>query len=329
MLEKAFEQGAHGEPQVIPPGQEGWHDAWLFAGHGEAAGSGHAPFPPQSHHASAEPNDTLVGSPGGLQIHLLWDPSVAGAPSGFRDSVTAAATTLTHLFSNDEVINLQVGWGEVGGTPISSSDLGASAMSGYLVDYGTVADAVHAPAAGNDPNTSEFFVATAEAKALGLTNPMSSEVDGSIGFGSSWSYATSPGKIGPGQFDLQAVAQHEITEVMGRLGSEGQSIGGIPAYTPLDLFNFSAPGVLELSGNGGYFSNDGGQSHLGTYNNASLNSGDIADWASISSLTQSGTIAGSSAYDAFDAFMPPGAAGQITPSDIAEMTALGYTVRTV
>ena len=329
MFEKAFEQEAQGEPQITPQGHDGWHDAWLFAAHGEASGLGHSPVPAQSHHASAEANDTLVGSPGGLQIHLLWDPSVAEAPSGFKDSVTAAATTLTQLFSSDEVINLQVGWGEVGGTPISSSDLGASAMSGYLVDYATVAGAVHAPAAANDPTGSEFFVATAEAKALGLTSPAASAVDGSIGFGSSWSYGTSPGAIGPGQFDLQAAAQHEITEVMGRLGIEGQSVGGVSAYSPLDLFNFSAPGSLELSGNGGYFSTDGGHSNLGTYNNAVVTGGDIADWASIVSPAQSGTITATSGFDAFDAFLPPDAAGQITPSDIAEMAALGYTVRTV
>lgn len=328
MFEKGFEQEAHGEPQIIPQGHDDWHDAWLFACHGEASGVGHAPLPAPSHHASAEASDTLVGAPGGLQIHLLWDPSVAEAPSGFKASVTAAATTLTQLFSTDEVINLQVGWGEVGGTPMSSNDLGASAMNGYLVDYATVADAAHAPAAGNNPTTSEFFVATAEAKALGLTNPSASTIDGSIGFGSSWSYGTSPGAIGPGQFDLQAVAQHEITEVMGRLGIEGQSVGGVPAYTPLDLFNFSAPGVLELSGNGGYFSTDGGHTNLGTYNNASLNGGDIGDWASISPA-QSGTIAAGNGYDAFDAFLPSGAPGQVTPSDIAEMAALGYTVRTV
>lgn len=329
MLEKVFEQEAHGEPQVMAQGSGGWHDAWLFAGHGEATGVGHSPLPAPSHHASAESNDTLVGSPGGLQIHLLWDPSVAEAPSGFKDSVTAAATTLTQLFSNDEVINLHVGWGEVGGTSLSPTELGASAMNGYFVDYATVADAVHAPAVGNDPTSSEFFVATAEAKALGFTNPISSAVDGSIGFGSSWSYSTSPAKIGPGQFDLQAVAQHEITEVMGRLGIEGQSVGGVSAYAPLDLFNFSAPGSLELAGNGGYFSTDGGHTNLGAYNNAAVNGGDIADWASIISPAQSGTITGTSGYDAFDAFMPPGAPGEITSSDIAEMAALGYTIRTV
>ena len=49
----------------------------------------------------------------------------------------------------------------------------------------------------------------------------------------------------------------------------------------------------------------------------------------MSSPAQSGTITGGSAYDAVDAFQPAGAPGQITPSDIAEMTALGYTVRTV
>jgi hypothetical protein len=328
MLEKAFEQESHGGPEVIPQGHEGWHDAWLFAGHGAASGVGHSALHGSSHHAS-EPSDTLVGSPGGLQIHLLWDPSVAGAPSGFKDSVTAAAMKLTQLFSNDEIINLHVGWGEVGGTPMGSHDVGASAMNGYLFDYATVAHAVQAPPASNDPSTSEFFVTTAEAKALGLANPSSSVIDGSVGFGSSWSYAMSPGAIGPHQFDLQAVAQHEITEVMGRLGTEGQTVGGVPAYTPLDLFNFSAPGALELSANGGYFSNDAGHTNLGTFNNASLNGGDIADWASINSPAQSGTITGATGYDAFDAFIPTGASGQITPSDIAEMAALGYTIRTV
>jgi hypothetical protein len=329
MLEKAFEQESHGEPQVISQGHEGWHDAWLFAGHGAASGVGHSAVPAPSHHAAAEASDTLVGAPGGLQIHLLWDPSVAGAPSDFKDSVTAAATTLTQLFSNDEVINLQVGWGEVGGTAMSPKDLGASAMNGYLLDYGTVADAVHASAVGNDPTTSEFFVATAEAKALGLTNPNASAIDGSIGFGSSFSYSASPGAIEPNQFDLQAVAQHEITEVMGRLGIEGQSVSGVPAYTPLDLYNFSAPGVLELSGNGGYFSNDGGHTNLGSYNNASLNGGDIADWASIASPAQSGTLTSPNTFDAFDAFVPRGEAGQVTSNDVSEMAALGYTLRSV
>jgi hypothetical protein len=330
MLEKAFGQESHGGPEVIPQGHGGWHDAWLFSGHGEASGLGHSALHGSSHHASTEPSDTLVGSPGGLQIHLLWDPSVAGAPSGFKDSVTAAATTLTQLFSNSEIINLQVGWGEVGGTPMSSNEVGASVMNGYLFDYATVAHAVQAPAAGNDPTTSEFFVTTADAKALGLANPSARVIDGSVGFGSSWSYSMSPGAIGPHQFDLQAVAQHEITEVMGRLGTEGQIVGGVPAHTPLDLFSFSAPGALELSANGGYFSNDAGHTNLGTYNNAALNGGDIGDWASINLPAQSGTItAGASGYDTFDAFMPPGASGQITPSDIAEMAALGYTIRTV
>lgn len=53
------------------------------------------------------------------------------------------------------------------------------------------------------------------------------------------------------QFDLQTVALHEISEVMGRIGMEGAIINGKTTDTPLDLFNYHSNGVLELSSNGG------------------------------------------------------------------------------
>ena len=353
MLEKAFEFESHGQPEVIPLGHDGWHDDWLSPGHGHqidyssASVLGHTSGKSGagadstvsssswgSHSSASDP--TLVGSPGGLQIDLLWDSSVAHAPSGFKTAVTEAATYLTKLFSNDEVINLHVGWGEVAGAPLSSGALGESASNGYLTDYATIAGALHAPAAGNDPTASQFFVTSAEAKALGLVAPTLHSVDGYVGFGtltstgSSWDYDTSASPIGAHQFDLQAVAQHEITEVMGRIGMEGQIVNGNPTYTPLDLFNFHSPNTLELSANGGYFSNDGGHANLGTFNNASLYGGDIADWASAMSPTQSGTLTTpGNNYDAYDAFTAPGYVGVVTNSDNTEMAALGYALPTV
>ena len=347
----------HGQPEhLIPQSHDGEHEGWPSPAHEHlsdnsdvsvlgnvsarsviSGGSqqGHGSAPPSSSLFAS--NQTLVGTPGGLQIDLLWDSSVASAPSGFKAAVTEAATDLTKLFSNDEVINLHVGWGEVAGSRLPSNVLGESVSSGYLTDYATVAGEVHAPAAANDPTTSQFFVASAEAKALGIVNPTSSSVDGYIGFGTlgrtgySWNYNASPSSLGANQFDFQAVVQHEVSEVMGRIGMEGQVVNGKPTYTPLDLFNYNSPNTLELSASGGYFSNDGGHTNLGTFNDASSHGGDIGDWASATSPTQSGTqglTTPGNYYDAYDAFVAPGYIGQVTTSDVSEMAALGYALRT-
>ena len=57
----------------------------------------------------------LVGPSGGLQFHLLWDASVSSAPAAFKGAVEAAAGYFSQMFSNDEVINIDVGWGEADG----------------------------------------------------------------------------------------------------------------------------------------------------------------------------------------------------------------------
>ena len=88
-----------------------------------------------------------------------------------------------------------------------------------------------------------FFVASAEAKALGLVKATTSGVDGYIGLGvSSIYYPASGGHISPSQYDAVGVAAHELSEVMGRTGMLGAALGGkTNVYTPLDLFRFTAP----------------------------------------------------------------------------------------
>jgi len=347
MFEQVHEYQFHGQPVVaLRP------DGWLFDhGHitdssgvsvlGTISGtSGHGSGSTLSPSASSSfaSNQTLVGSSTGLRIDLLWDSSVAHAPSSFKPAVTEAATNLASLFpTTNEEINIHVGWGEVAGSPLAANALGESVSNGYLTDYATVTDALQQheqlPSATNEPTTSQFFITSAEAKALGLVNATSNSVDGYIGFGSlshtgdSWDFSTSKTPIAANQFDLQAVVEHEISEVMGRVGMEGQVINGQPTYTPLDIFNFSStPHTLELSANGGYFSTDG-TTDLGNYNAASASGGDIADWASAKSPAQSGTLpstAPANTYDSFDAFAAPGYVGQLTSSDLLEMEALGY-----
>ena len=289
---------------------------------------------------TSAPPPTLVGSSSGLQIDLVWDSSVAKAPSGFMQAVIDAAEYYTTLFANKEVINIDVGYGEIAGTPLSPNALGESESYGYLTNYSTVTAALSHDgfvfSATNEPTSSQFFLPTAEAKAFGLVNPTTG-LDGYIGFstlsgtGYSWNLtASATGSntgTGANQFDLQSVALHEISEVMGRIGMEGAIINGKATDTPLDLFNYHSHGVLELSSNGGYFSTNDGTTNLGTYNNASLYGGDIADWASATSPAQShtqGLPSGINVYDAYDAFAFPDYNGDVSQSDILELAALGY-----
>jgi len=290
----------------------------------------------QSHGA---PTPTVVGTTGGFQIKLIWDSSVTSAPSGFMQAVIDAAQYYASQFSNNEIVNINVGYGEIAGGKMSAGALGESESYGYLTNYATVTADLAKDGftfgALNEPTNSQFFVTSAEAKTLGLVNAHATALDGYIGFGTlsgtgySWNLtATTAGK----QFDLQSVALHEISEVLGRIGMEGASVNNHATYTPLDLFNFApqpaTPGTLALSPSSGYFSNDNGNTNLGWFNNNAANGGDIADWASYTSPSQAGTQGlPTGSQDAFDAFAYPGSNGAISTSDLQEMAALGYALK--
>jgi hypothetical protein len=300
------------------------------SGHGTSSGTG-------TSSSSSAPAPTLVAANGSnLHIDLVWDKSVASAPSGFTAAVIAAAQTYVNDFTSSAktVLYIDVGWGEVAGSSLASNALGESESSGYLTNYATVTHALsndgYSFTASNEPTSGQFFVTSAQAKALGLISGTSgglSSVDGYVGFstlsGTGYSWNLNATGTTSSQFNLQAVADHEISEVMGRIGMEGTAVyNGHKTYTPLDLFNLSAPGVLELSGQGGYFSTNNGVTKMGSFNDAAKYGGDIADWASYSSISQSGTL--SSGSDAFDAFDYPGYNGSVSADDLLVVASLGY-----
>src|SRR5215469_1704525 len=120
---------------LFEPSEVHWHGSFGFSGLSLGAGhdgsaldgaasfgffgnmqfsGGHGGFTTHS----STPAPTLVGAPGGLQINLVWDPSVAHAPKGFQQAVVAAATSYTQLFSDDIVIKIRVGYGEVNGSKL-------------------------------------------------------------------------------------------------------------------------------------------------------------------------------------------------------------------
>jgi hypothetical protein len=280
------------------------------------------------------PASTLVGSSTGLQIDLIWDASVQSNANwqAIEQAVITAAQFYTNTFSNHVVLNIDVGFGEIAGSALSANALGESESYGYITSYKTVenyltsADSalIHSGVMASNAiqalanlRGESFFVTSAEAKAIGLVGA-STSVDGYIGLTSgSLLFFGTPGQTVPsGQYDAVGVAAHEISEVMGRLGMEGATLGTYRnVYTPLDIFRYSSAGHPDTHPTAGYFSLNDGKTNLGTYNNPA-NGGDASDWASLSTNTR----------DSYDAFDNPGVTTQVTATDLLEVAALGYQV---
>jgi len=273
---------------------------------------------------------TLVGNAHGLEINLIWDSSVTSASNwkAIESSVISAAKIFTTLFTNQDLLNIEVGFGEVAGFALAPGALGESASNGYIVpNDGTVDAALGAADAGlvqaglMAPNATSaldgvaganFFITSGEAKALGLVDPVAG-LDGAIGFSND--APISFGHLLPraSQYDAIGIAAHEISEVMGRVGLEGASLGPFNnVYTPLDIFRYSAPGAPDVTPGPGYFSLNDGVTDLLPFNNP-LNGGDSADWAA-TPVTRG---------NAFDAFASTGLT-LVTPVDVLTMAALGY-----
>ena len=270
------------------------------------------------------PAPTLVGPSGGLQFNLIWDRSVSFAPVGLETAAIYAASLYTSYYSNPEVINIHIGYGEVDGHRLAQGVLGTSMSYGYFENYSQLSSALTGDASSStwqsvadaslpssDPtNGGQFFVSTAEAKALGQVSGTCPATDGYVGLSSLYSFDYTPNTTpGSNQYDAVGTFAHEFTEIMGRVGSLG-SIFGSNIYTPLDLFRYASPGVRDLTPGSGYFSVDGGSSNLGTYNNPQ-NGGDASDWIP--------TLVGDSYGSGYK-----GVVAAVSPTDIIENSVLGY-----
>jgi autotransporter passenger strand-loop-strand repeat protein/T5SS/PEP-CTERM-associated repeat protein len=262
---------------------------------------------------------------GGMVIDVSYDASVASAPAGFETTVNAAVAYLESLFSTPITITIDVGYGEVDGTPLSDSDLGESTNEGIYVSYSELRSALLsrtatsdeiAAAAGlpvTDPAGSgdEYYVAYAEAEALGLSSgPGAGVAVGAIGLSSTspFTYGTTNG-ASANTYDALGVVEHEMTEAMGRTDDLGDDGSG--TYTPLDLFRYASAGVRDLTPAYGYFSVNGSDL-LYQFNDPS-NGGDAGDWST------------NVPDDSFDAFANEGMANPVSPTDLRVMDVIGFT----
>jgi hypothetical protein len=263
-----------------------------------------------------------TGSARALVIDATYDSSVNGAPAGVKTAFQDAVSYIDSTFTNPITVNINVGWGEIAGSSISAGALGESEtyLAGYY-GYGQVRNALISdsrsaadqgavaslPASDPTGGKSELM-ATSEAKALGLASY--NGTDGFVGFDKSSSWTFNPAsRAVRGEFDFIGVAEHEVSEVMGRMADLG-TIGG--TLDPLDLFRYSSPNSRALTpGNGQYFSIDGGASNLDTYNGTG--GGDLGDWAGYT-------------LDAFDAAVPSGVMLPLSMADVDVMDVLGYNL---
>src|SRR5882672_4870674 len=68
----------------------------------------------------------VTGASSGLIINVSYDASVSNAPTGFKETVAQVVQYFQANFSDPITINISVGYGEAGGSPLSGGAIGQS-----------------------------------------------------------------------------------------------------------------------------------------------------------------------------------------------------------
>ena len=261
-----------------------------------------------------------------MQINLTFDSSTVGAPAGFQAAALAAAQYFMHVLSDNITVNITVGYGLLNGQPVSAGALAQSEFFlGNDLTYSDIKQALNADGTSvddrtsvatlpvNDPtNGGVFDLTSAAMKALGLSPANDPSVDGYIALNSSYAFTYDPNaRIVSLKYDAIGTLEHEISEVLGRIGSLGQGLGQ-NVYEPIDLFRYSSANNRSVAYSSGNFSVNG-TSMLFAFNDPN-NGGDAADWAA-------GVNRDSFGYGT------TGTGGFVSQTDMRAMDVIGYSRR--
>jgi len=261
-----------------------------------------------------------------LVINLTYDSSFAtqfGSNTGAAQSAIGyAAQQFEDLYSDPIHVNITIagvaGTGTLGESDTFLDSFSYTSIRNALIVDARSSDDLTAVGPGGsvvpiDPvtGTHSWWTSTAQAKALGLM-PDGLSMDGTITFGAGFSYTFDPAnRTAGGKIDFIGVVEHEMSEIMGRIGLSGATVSqSMNAYALLDNFAYTGPGAKGL----GFVANDffsinNGNSLLKQFNSTA--GADSRDWAGGSP-------------DSFNAFVTVGAEEDITPVDVREMDVLGY-----
>jgi hypothetical protein len=242
------------------------------------------------------------------KVHTAFNFAASQFMSSFNDPINVNIT-----------VTAVAGIGILGHSATNLMSFSYAALRAALIADAKTADDAAAVGAGGsvtatDPAGGEhnWWISSAQAKALSLI-PDSMSTDGTFTFGAGYTYTFDPAnRAVPGQYDFVGVAEHEISEIMGRIGLGGVTVGEDPGYTVYDDFGCTGAAEKGLTNAGGIsFSIDNGATLLMPFNNAFVNGGDSADWAS-------GT------NDSFNAFNLTGVINDVSAVDLRVMDVIGY-----
>ena len=266
-----------------------------------------------------------------MKIVPTFDATITGSPNAaaIEAAINADCAFYAANFTDDVTVNIKFA--------TESSGLGNSSVYYYSIGYqdyynylvanaATANDALAlahiAPdASGNNPvnGSAQIYITTANYRVVsGSTDAPA--FDGYIYLNTSLMNLNRT-SVNQSKYDLQAVAYHEINEVLGLLSSLDGSANGAAAPTgpinTMDLFRYDQNGARSfntIAATQSYFSLNG-VTHLERFNQTQ--GGDFHDWYSNGAHTPS----------VQDAYGTAGSAG-ILDNKTAELTALdviGYT----
>ena len=260
-----------------------------------------------------------------MNLVVSFDQTVASLPASLVAAVNYVVSYFDSLFTNNVTVTIDLGYGEVGGQALDPGALGESKATFNSIPYqqalsalevtgqSTSQVAAFSTLSSTSPfNSGTLWLTAAQEMAIGILPSNASGIDGYVGISNTAQFSDSAdAPPAQNQYYLIGILEHEFTEVMGRVSYLGEHVGGTNSYGIMDLFRFAAPGERQLSAGGpAYFSIDGGNTHLGTWNTNP--NGDLGDWAT-------GTPA-----DAFLAFSPAGKINSMTATDLSLMNAIGW-----
>jgi len=228
-----------------------------------------------------------LATPAFAQVNIIptYDATISANPTVVA-TLNAAIAEYAARFSNNITVRIQFNNTNSGlGSSLTSfTSFTYTQFRNALIASATTADDASSlaflPAGANSPvpagTPGSVAMSLPNARALGLLgNSASSDSTISLNLSLMNFDRTS---INPAKYDLKAVAQHEIDEVLGTVSDVGGT-GFFTRPTPADHTRFASSGVFSFTTSTlatPYFSVDGGVTNLATYNQNGV--GDYGDF---------------------------------------------------